>query len=450
MPSGSDAPAARATTCLIAGGGPAGMMLALLLARYGVTVTVMEKHADFLRDFRGDTVHASTLRLLDELGLGEAFAALPHRMVDHINANIGDASLRVDLGRLPGPHKHIALVPQWDFLELLASAASAEPSFRLMRSTEVLAPIHRNGRVAGVRYVQHLGTEPADGTEREMLADLVVACDGRGSTLRAAAGLSPRSFGAPMDVWWFRLPRFDDDPPGLNGRFADGHGCALIDRGDYFQIAYLIRKGTDAQLRAEGIASLQRRMTELVPWLGDRVTALESFDDVKLLDVQLNRLHRWYVDGMLFIGDAAHAMSPIGGVGINLAVADAVAAARILAEPLRSGTVSTRSLARVQARRWLPAVLIQRVQRVLQDRAIAKAIGDTRGTAPTQGRSEATRGVDTAGRPTPRAIRLAQRFPVLRRVAAYGVAIGPLPERAPAWARRGDSSGAAREALHGG
>jgi 2-polyprenyl-6-methoxyphenol hydroxylase-like FAD-dependent oxidoreductase len=389
------------------------MMLALLLARYGLDVTVMEKHADFLRDFRGDTVHASTLRLLDELGLGDEFAALPHRMVDSVNAAIGDATVRMDLRGLPGRHQHIALVPQWDFLELLASAAGTEPGFRLLRSTEVLAPVRTGGRVTGVRY------RDADGVEREMAADLVVACDGRASTLREAAGLVPRSFGAPMDVWWFRLPRHEGDPAGLNGRFAGGHGCALIDRGDYFQIAYLIRKGTDAALRAEGIDSLRSRMASLVPWIADRTSALESFDDVKLLDVQLNRLRRWYVDGLLFIGDAAHAMSPIGGVGINLAIADAVAAARILAEPLATHSVTTRDLARVQARRWLPAAIIQRVQRTLQDRAIAGAIGN----------------VDAATE-TPLAIRIANRFPVLRRVAAYGVAIGPLPEHAPAWARR--------------
>lgn len=222
-----------------------------------------------------------------------------------------------------------------------------------------------------------------------------------------------------MDVWWFRLPRAQSDPHGLNGVFQSGHGCALIDRGDYFQVAYLIRKGMDAQMRADGIESLQRQLVTLVPWLADRVSALTSFDDVKLLDVQLNRLRRWYVDGLLFIGDAAHAMSPIGGVGINLAVADAVAAARILAEPLRTHTVSTRQLARVQVRRWLPAALIQRVQRLVQDRAIAAAIGP-----------EAT--MQTA----PRAVKLATRVPALRTAVAYGVAIGPLPEHAPLWTRR--------------
>ncbi|MDT5125351.1 MAG: hypothetical protein QOG79_4220 [Mycobacterium sp.] len=389
------------------------MMLGLLLARAGIEVTVMEKHADFLRDFRGDTVHASTLRLLDELGLGDAFAAVPHRMIERVTATIQDTPVRIDLTRLPGTHKHIALVPQWDFLEMLASAADTEPTFRLMRSTEVLGPIRAGGKVVGVRY------RDADGVIGEMKADLVVACDGRSSTLRTAAGLTPRSFGAPMDVWWFRLPRHDDDPSGLNGIFQSGHGCALIDRGDYFQIAYLIRKGADATMRAEGVESLRRQITELAPWLGDRVQTLTSFDDVKLLDVQLNRLPRWYTDGLLFIGDAAHAMSPIGGVGINLAVADAVAAGRILAEPLRRGSVTTRDLARLQARRWLPAVIIQRVQRLVQDRAIAVAL-------------DAGDGVGTA----PRAVRIATRVPALLAIVAYGVAIGPLPEHAPAYARR--------------
>ncbi|MFC7675576.1 FAD-dependent oxidoreductase [Mycolicibacterium sp. GCM10028919] len=401
------------TTCLVAGGGPAGMMLGLLLARAGVDVTVMEKHADFLRDFRGDTVHASTLRLLDELGLGQQFAALPHRMIEGVNATIQDTTLHIDLRRLPGPHKHIALVPQWDFLELLATAARSEPTFRLLRSTEVLGLTRSGGKVTGVRY------RDADGVEKQMHAHLTVACDGRSSTLRDDAGLATRNFGAPMDVWWFRLPRHADDPHGLNGVFQFGHGCALIDRGDYFQIAYLIRKGADAAMREEGIESLRREITELVPWLADRVDQLASFDDVKLLDVQLNRLRRWYADGLLLIGDAAHAMSPIGGVGINLAVADAVAAARILAGPLRTRSVTTRRLAAVQARRWLPAAIIQRVQRTVQDRAIAVAIGNPEGL-----------------RDAPRAVVLANRFPALRAIAAYGVAIGPLPEHAPAYARR--------------
>jgi 2-polyprenyl-6-methoxyphenol hydroxylase-like FAD-dependent oxidoreductase len=403
----------QTTTCLIAGGGPAGMMLGLLLARAGIDVTVMEKHADFLRDFRGDTVHASTLRILDELGLADAFAQVPHRLIDEMTLQIQHTPVSLDLHHLPGRHQHIALVPQWDFLEMLATAAEQEPTFRLMRRSDVLGPIYDGARVAGARY------RDADGAVHEMRAVLTVACDGRSSTLRSAAGLVPRNFGAPMDVWWFRLPRHEGDPHGLNGAFESGRGIAIIDRGDYFQIAYLIRKGTDAAMRAEGIESLQRQVGTLVPWLADRMDSLASFDDVKLLDVQLNRLRRWYVDGLLLIGDAAHAMSPVGGVGINLAVADAVAAGRILAEPLRRGRVTTRELAYVQARRWIPAALIQRVQRFVHDNVIAAAFTD-----------------DREKQSAPLAVRVAGRLPILRRVIGYAMAIGPLPEHAPAFARR--------------
>jgi 2-polyprenyl-6-methoxyphenol hydroxylase-like FAD-dependent oxidoreductase len=403
---------AEKTTCVIAGGGPAGIMLGLLLARGGVDVTVMEKHADFLRDFRGDTVHASTLRLLDELGLADEFARLPHREIDELNMKIQGTAISFDLSRIPGPHKHIALVPQWDFLELLAAAAAKEPTFRLLRSTEVLGPIRQGIKVVGVRY------RDSDGNVREMRAALTVACDGRSSTLRTAMGLRPRNFGAPMDVWWFRLPRNPDDPHGLAGVLGTGHGCIAIDRGNYFQIAYIIPKGRDAELRSQGIESLHRAVVTLVPWLADRVTSLTSFDDVKLLDVQLNRLRRWYTAGLLLIGDAAHAMSPVGGVGINLAIADAVAAARMLAGPLRGGTVSTRQLARVQARRWLPAALIQSVQRVVHARVIFVAVSAAQHAKP------------------PLFARIAGKIPALRRVAAYAVAIGPLPEHVPEFARR--------------
>jgi 2-polyprenyl-6-methoxyphenol hydroxylase-like FAD-dependent oxidoreductase len=386
------------------------MMLGLLLARAGVHVTVMEKHADFLRDFRGDTVHASTLRLLDELGLGARFEQIPHRLIDHARMEIQGDALSLDFSRLPGAHQHIALVPQWDFLELLAAAAAAEPTFRLLRSTEVTGVLKEEKRVVGVTYRDDTGV-------KELRAELTVACDGRSSTVRSAIGLNPRSFGAPMDVWWFRLPRRPDDPSGLAGTFNAGHGLIMIDRGDYYQIAYIIPKGADSEIRSQGIEAFHRVVVGMVPWVEDRVATLGSFDDVKLLDVQLDRLPRWYCDGALCIGDAAHAMSPVGGVGINLAVADAVATARILAGPLRTGRVSTRHLARVQVRRWIPTALLQGAQRMIHANVIAVAVAGDKQDAP-------------------RAVRLVSRTAALRRLIGYMVAIGPLPEHAPKYARR--------------
>ncbi len=393
------------------------MMLGLLLARAGVHVTVLEKHPDFLRDFRGDTVHASTLTLLDELELGASFAALPHRMIDSVRLSVRGAPVQMDLSRLPGAHQHIALVPQWDFLELLARAAEQEPTFTLLRSSEVLEPLRDGRSVTGVRY------RDADGAVHRLYAPLTVACDGRASTLREAMTsgrktLAPKSFGAPMDVWWFRLPRGEDDPAGLAGAIGSGHVVAMIDRGDYYQCAFVIPKGSDRELRSEGIESLHRRVTAVVPWVADRIATVTSFDEVKLLDVQLNRLPRWYEDGLLCIGDAAHAMSPVGGVGINLAVADAVATARLLAGPLLAGAVTTAHLRRVQIRRLLPTVVVQGVQKQVHNRVIAVAVSSDAPADP------------------PAAVRLVGRIPLLRRIIAYGIAIGPLPEHAPAFARR--------------
>jgi 2-polyprenyl-6-methoxyphenol hydroxylase-like FAD-dependent oxidoreductase len=430
------------TTCLVVGGGPAGMVLGLLMARAGVEVTVLEKHADFLRDFRGDTVHASTLTLLDELGLGERFAKIPHRLMDRMQAQLDDGSVQLaDLRRLPGAHKHIALVPQWDLLDMLADAAEEEPTFTLRRNAEVHGLLREGGRVVGVRYVDR-----ETGVEHQLRATVTVACDGRGSAVRAAAGLRPRSFGVPMDVWWFRLPRHEDDPPGGVGRFSRGQFCVMIDRGDYWQCAYLIRKGSDATLRAAGIEELRRRFAALLPWMADRVDQLKSWDDVSLLDVRLERLRRWDLDGLLLIGDAAHAMSPVGGVGINLAVQDAVATARILGPALASGGIVPRSvLRRVQRRRWWPTVLIQSFQRLAHRVVLGRALADAPGgDKPVDSAAPARpMGMVDDGSQAPSAsgpARLLARAPWLQGIPARLIAIGPLPEHAPAWARRPEST----------
>ena len=407
------------TTCLVVGGGPAGMVLGLLLARGGVEVTVLEKHADFLRDFRGDTVHASTLTLLDELGLGPAFDQVPHQDVDKIEALLdGGAKATVaDLSRLPGANKRIAMVPQWDFLDLLADAGKLEPTFTLRMNTEVTGITKSGNRVTGVKY-----RDRVDGHEGEIVADLVVAADGRGSILRDAVNLPVYRFGAPMDVWWFRLPRKESDVvKGGAGRFSAGSAMVLIPRNEYFQCAFLIRKGTDRQVRAEGVEKFRERVVTLIPWLADRVDHIESIDDAKLLDVKLDRLRRWHVDGLLCIGDAAHAMSPVGGVGINLAVQDAVATAALLAKPLRQGTVTGATLAKVRGRRLFPTVVIQTMQRVIHRLFLGRKLNSTETVSSTG---------------TPFMLKVAQRFPFLQAVPAYMIAIGPRPEHAPEFARR--------------
>ncbi|WP_158887486.1 FAD-dependent oxidoreductase [Amycolatopsis anabasis] len=401
------------TTCVVVGGGPAGMVLGLLLARAGIEVTVLEKHGDFLRDFRGDTVHPSTLQLLDELGLGEKFAALPHSEIDRISFPIDrDHQLTLgDLRRLKVKYPYIAMVPQWDLLDLLAETGKAEPAFTLRMNTEMTGLITEGGRVAGVRY------RSPDG-EGELRADLTVACDGRWSLARREAGLAPREFDVPFDTWWFRLPRKPGDPAGITPHMRNGRFGVALPREGYFQIAYLAAKGSDPRLRAAGIESFREGLADLYPEFADRLDSLESMDDVKFLDVRLNRLHRWHIDGLLCIGDAAHAMSPIGGVGINLAVQDAVATAHLLAGPLRRGRPTESDLAKVRTRRWLPTVLVQGLQRLLHAKVMRPVMERKRNGPP---------------RPV---VELLGRAPWLSVVPAYLVGVGVRPEHAPEFARR--------------
>jgi 2-polyprenyl-6-methoxyphenol hydroxylase-like FAD-dependent oxidoreductase len=397
------------------------MMLGVLLARAGVSVTVLEKHDDFLRDFRGDTVHPSTLTLLDELGLGERFSAIPHSIVQRLSVPLrSGTSLVVDLGLLPGPHKHIAMVPQWDLLELLADAGRREPSFTLRMGVEVTGLLREQGRVVGVRY------RDADGRDGELRAALTVGCDGRTSAVRAASGLCVREFGVPLDVWWFRLPPGQVELHGFEVRVGDDALLVAIDRGTYFQIGYQIRKGSDGRLRAEGIQAFHRRIVGLAPEFADSIEAVRSWDDVKLLAVRLDRMPRWFSPGLLCIGDAAHAMSPVGGVGINLAIQDAVAAARYLAAPLRRGEVSQGDLARLQARRWAPTFLTQSLQRLVHRFVMQPVLAGKPGA---RGRR----------RPSRLAWPL-RKFPKLQAIPAYVIGIGVLPEHAPSFARRSPDS----------
>jgi 2-polyprenyl-6-methoxyphenol hydroxylase-like FAD-dependent oxidoreductase len=387
--------------CCIVGGGPAGMMLGVLLARAGVDAIVLEKHADFLRDFRGDTIHPSTLEVMHELGLVERLLTLPHQKAHTLAAQFGDLTLTIaDFSHLPTHCKFIALMPQWDFLNFLAEEGRRYPGFHLRMEAEATGLVMEDGRVVGVRM--------RDGVE--VRADLVIAADGRHSTLREAAGLGIEQLGAPMDVLWFRLRRAENDPAQTMGRFGGGRIFIMLNRGDYWQCGFVIRKDSIDAVRARGLPAFQQAVAKVAPFAADRVGELRDWDDIKLLTVAVDRMPVWHRPGLLFIGDAAHAMSPIGGVGINLAIQDAVAAANILAEPLRAQRVTSETLRAVQRRREVPTRVTQRLQLVMQNRIVTRALEETETfTAPL-------------------AIRLLAKLPWLRRIPARVFGMGVRPE----------------------
>jgi 2-polyprenyl-6-methoxyphenol hydroxylase-like FAD-dependent oxidoreductase len=362
--------------CCIAGGGPAGMMLGYLLGRAGVSTLVLEKHADFLRDFRGDTVHPSTLEIMRELGLLDDFLKRPHTKVREIAAEVEDESFKVaDFTLIPATAKFIAFMPQWEFLDFLAQAGRALPSLQVKMRAEVTKLIERDGRVCGVEAATPDGPLTVH-------ADLVVACDGRSSDVRALTGLQARSLGAPIDVLWFRLSKRERDPETVLGRIRRGAIIVTIDRTDYWQCAFVISKGGAEQIRARGIEAFRASVADAAPFLRDRVQEIASFDDVKLLSVAVDRLERWSKPGVLCIGDAAHAMSPVGGVGINLAIQDAVAAANMLAAKLRSGTVRDEDLERVRKRRMFAVRIIQAAQLAVQNRVLSRVLSGAPVRAP--------------------------------------------------------------------
>ena len=392
------------TRCAIAGGGPAGMMLGFLLARAGVDVVVLEKHKDFLRDFRGDTIHPSTLQVMYELGLLDAFLELPHSEVREIGGIIGDDPITfADFSHLPTHCKFIALMPQWDFLDFLADNAKLYPSFKLLLRADVDGLVEDGQDIAGLK------AQTPDGSI-EIRADLVIGADGRHSVVRDLAGLNVDDLGAPMDVLWMRLSKRPEDGSQTLGRIQAGHLFVMLDRGDYWQCAFVIPKGGYDELRRKGLAAFRAEIVDLSPALANRVDEIASWDDVKLLTVKVDRLKQWYRPGLLCIGDAAHAMSPVGGIGINLAIQDAVAAANILAAPLRNGAASIEVLRKVQQRRQWPTEMTQAAQIFVQNRIISNVLSMT-----TQPRA-------------PFAARLLNQFPVLRRIPARLLGMGLRPE----------------------
>jgi 2-polyprenyl-6-methoxyphenol hydroxylase-like FAD-dependent oxidoreductase len=380
------------------------MVLGFLLARAGIEVAVLEKHADFLRDFRGDTVHPSTLELMYELGLLEEFLTLPHRKVEHLTFQVGAERMRIiDFDHIPTHCKCVVLMPQWDFLNFIARQGKRYQAFDLRMCAEVTALVEESGRIVGVR-----ATTP-DGP-LIVKADLVVGCDGRHSTVRAQSGLQTYDYGAPMDVLWFRIARKASDPSETFGHIEAGVLMVMLDRGDYWQCAIAIPKGGIDQVKARGIGAFRNRVVALSPFVSDRIGELKSFDEVKLLSVAVNRLQQWWRPGLLCIGDAAHAMSPIGGVGINIAVQDAVATANALVGPLKVGRIADSDLHNVQQRRAVAAYLTQWVQLTMQKRIIAPALQATQTPK------------------TPMLFKLFNTVPPLRRLVARLLGVGFRPE----------------------
>jgi 2-polyprenyl-6-methoxyphenol hydroxylase-like FAD-dependent oxidoreductase len=354
--------------CCIAGGGPAGMMLGFLLGRAEVKTVVLEKHGDFLRDFRGDTVHPSTLMIMQELGLIEDFLKLPHTKIRALSVEVDETRIQIaDFARISAPCKFVALMPQWDFLNFLADKGRRFPSLQVAMSTQVTSLIEAGGRVAGLR------ASAPDGP-LEVRADLVVGCDGRTSTVRSQSGLAVQDFGSPIDVLWFSLSKKSGDPEQVLGRLRAGTMIVTIDRGGYWQCAYVIGKGGIARVRAEGLEAFKAAVAAGAHFLSDRVDELGSLDDIKLLSVSVDRLRTWSKPGLLCIGDAAHAMSPVGGVGINLAIQDAVATANLLAAKLRAGTMRDNDLDSVRRRRLFPVKVIQSMQIAVHNRVLKPTI----------------------------------------------------------------------------
>ncbi len=392
-------------TCCIAGGGPAGMMAGFLLARAGVDVLVLEKHRDFFRDFRGDTIHPSTLEVMHELGLLDAFLKLPHQEVRELTAVVGGLPIPIaDFGHLPVKCPFIAFMPQWDFLDFLAGQGKRYPNFALRMETETTDLVWDGGRVAGLQARGPAGP-------LTVRSKLLICADGRHSILRERAGLAVEDLSAPMDVLWFSLPRRAGDTEESMGRFESGYIFVMINRGDHWQCGLVIPKGTAAEVRRRGLTAFRERVTKLSGLGGARAEELRDWDQVKLLTVRVDRLRKWYRPGLLCIGDAAHAMSPIGGVGINLAIQDAVAAANILAAPLKAGPLTTGDLALVQRRRMFPTRLTQRLQVVMQNRIVRGVLFRRAGVL----------------RP-PFILRLFRKYPFLRRLPARVIGMGIRPE----------------------